>query len=200
MLKRLLSSLEHPKERTVIVATQPDPLTKADLAGYADHVVLSNAIESYISQWWNLGLYYISIHAKVWHEVLAVSSDYVGMPHSVAVLAAFLRQNNLTMVGPNHHSNKAKFFRLGDHRSAVDRVQGGCWMLAGESRLRVDEHFRWWYSDDDFEMQARRHGGTGVMPGTGLEPGPDSELDEKKHSWAIEDRRKFVAKWGMEPW
>lgn len=73
-------------------------------------------------------------------------------------------------------------------------------MLAGESRLRLDSQFRWWYSDDDLEMQARRAGGAGVVAGTGLVPGPDTALSEEKTAWAQEDRRRFVAKWGCEPW
>lgn len=73
-------------------------------------------------------------------------------------------------------------------------------MLAGESNLRVDPQFRWWYSDDDLEMQARELGGAGVVQGTGLVAGPDSSLSEEKAIWAREDREKFVKKWGREPW
>jgi hypothetical protein len=200
LLKRMLTTLEHPPDRVVIVATQPDPLTKNDVAGYADHVILCSVLEPYISRWWNLGLNYIRYYAQPSHEVLTISSDVIGKPYSVAILGTFLRYHNLTMVGPNFHGNYQRIFRLEDHRGALERVQGCCWMLAGESGLRVDEDFRWWYSDDDFEMQARKHGGTGLAPHTGMEAAPDTPLSEEKAIWAVEDRQKFVAKWGRQPW
>ncbi len=116
------------------------------------------------------------------------------------MLGAFLRKNNLTMVGPNPWTDEEKFFRLGDVRSPHGRVPGCFWMLAGDSGLRVDEEFRWWYSDDDFEMQARQRSGAGILHGTGLVGGPDTPLNEEKGQWAVEDRAKFVKKWGIEPW
>jgi hypothetical protein len=201
MLKRLLDSLQHPKHHVVIVATQPEPLGFADIGSHSDHIVLCHRTEHYISTWWNLGLSYarhMAIEPR--YEVLVLSSDNVGRPDSIAMLATFMRERNLTMVGPNPWTNHIRIFKLHDVRGCHDRVPGGCWMLAGESGLRVDEEFRWWYSDDDLEMQARAHGGAGILPGTGLVGGPDSPLDVERQLWAFQDREKFVAKWGKQPW
>lgn len=170
------------------------------MQGYADHVDTCYFDDHHISRWWNQGLHYIAQRADDKHEVLAVSSDYVGNEHSVRMLANFLRDRQLTMVGPNHWSNEERIFKLNDPRGTTTRVPGDCWMLAGESGLRIDENFRWWYSDDDLEMQARQYSGTGILPNTGLHPELDSPLSEEKHKWAIEDRAKFIAKWGKEPW
>jgi hypothetical protein len=199
-LHRLLGSLEHPRDRVVIVATVPDPLTADDVAGLANHVISYPTPEQHISRWWNAGLDYIAEQAQVNHEVLAISSDYVGTNYSVAALGAFLRRYGFTMVGPDHHTDSHRFFRAGEPRGALDRVPGACWMLAGESKLRVDTDFRWWYSDDDLEMQAREVSGAGVIGGTGLEPGPDSYLSEEKAIWAAEDRERFIQKWSQQPW
>jgi hypothetical protein len=199
LLKRMLDSLEHPSDRVVIVATQPDPITADDLIGYAQHIVLCDFTEHHIAKWWNAGLDYIMARAA-FHEVLVLSSDHVGTTYSVAMLGTFLRKNDLTMVGPNPWCGSERIFRLGDQRATQSRVPGNCWMLAGESGLRVDENFRWWYSDDDIEMQARQYGGTGIVPGTGLVADADTPLNEEKQRWAAEDRQRFVTKWGIQPW
>jgi hypothetical protein len=195
----MITSLGHPKDRVVVIATLPDPLTKEDLVGYADHVVLCNFTEHYIGKWWNVGLDYVRDHAQLEHEALVISSDYVGTKYSVAALGAALRQKNLTMVGPNLYTDQLKCMGLHDRCTVFDRVLGACWMLAGESGLRVDEQFRWWYTDNDIDWQARHCKGIGLVPHTGLIPEPDSALNEEKGRWAQEDLIKFEAKWGHKP-
>ena len=190
------------KERVVVVATLPNPLTPRDLGDLAGHVVLFESKEPAISKWWNAGT---GLHPRprstpirsAWPSPATMSATTV--PWNA--LAVFLRQNNLTMVGPDHHSNlPSRIFRIADRRHCQARVPGGCWMIAGESGLRVDESFRWWYSDDDFEMQARQVSGSGVVAGTGLVAEADTPMSELKQQWAREDRPKFAAKWGQEPW
>ena len=186
----------------VIVATVPDPIQGEEILDLAHHCVQYPTSEQHISRWWNAGLDYIAERQapqRRW-EVLALSSDYVGTTYSVAVLGAFLRRHGLTMVGPDHHTDQYRIFRQGEPRDVMSRVPGACWMLAGESGLRVDTDFRWWYSDDDLEMQARQAGGAGVIAATGLVSGPDSYLSEEKAQWAAEDRERFTRKWQMPPW
>ena len=202
LLRRMLASLQHPRERVVIVATIPNPLTADDIVEYAGHLVLCNFAEINIARWWNAGLDAVArlAHRRSEYEVLVLSSDNVGTPHSVGIIAGFMRQHNLTMAGPNYHSDEFRFFDLTTPAHPHNRVPGGCWMLAGESGLRVDTDFRWWYSDDDFEMQCRQRSGSGVVPGTGLAAEADSPLTEEQARWAVEDRGRFVSKWGREPW
>lgn len=208
MLKGTLRSYAHPADRVVIVATQPDPLTRSDLAGLADHVVLHDDTAHLIGAWWNRGLDYIAERAGEGEfEVFAPSSDVVGTPESIPRLRRFLRGAGLVMVGPDYHGGPDRpahpshqIFQLNDTRTVHRRVPGACWMLAGELKLRVDPQFRWWYSDDDLEMQSRAAGGVGILAGTELVPGPDSGLSAEKAVWAQEDRQKFVKKWGREPW
>lgn len=214
LLREAILSYAHPADRVVVVATQPDPLTPRDLEGIADHVVLHDDTAHLIGAWWNRGLDYITERTESAgsagsepFEVFAPSSDVIGTPESIPVLRGFLRSNGLVMVGPDYHGGAARpahpshqIFRLEDTRTVHRRVPGACWMLAGESKLRLDPQFRWWYSDDDLEMQARQAGGVGIMQDTGLMPGPDTALSGEKLLWAHEDRQKFVTKWGHEPW
>lgn len=202
LLKRLLDSLEHPVDRVVIVATYPDPLYLQDIEDYAHYIehISPRATEHHIGRWWNVGLDCIASMAQKNHEVLVVSSDNIGTNYSVAKLGAFLREHKLAMVGPNYWGDDKQFFYPSYHRGAQTRVPGCCWMVAGELGLRCDEQFRWWYSDDDIEMQARNLGGTGIVPGIGLLAGPDTALSVEKEQWAEEDRQKFVAKWNIQPW
>lgn len=200
-LFRLLHSLKHRADHVVVVTTQPNPIQIDDMFDLTEHVVLFNSTEINISKWWNLGLDYISKLAEQEHEVLCLTSDYVGDTYSVCKLSDFLRSYNLAMAGPGHHFPQHRIFNLHDVRTPPERVPGACWMLAGETKLRADEEFRWWYSDDDLEMQARRYSAVGVVPGTALvSTAGDTPLDEKRAIWAQEDRQKFIRKWGKEPW
>lgn len=202
MLKDALRSYQHPADRVVVVATQPDPLEREDLTGLADHVLLHDGVEQHISRWWNQGIDYVRERNSLGrYEIYAPSSDVTGTPASIALLRDFMRSHDLTMVGPDFWADERyRIFRGGENRTVGTRVPGGCWMLAGESNLRVDTQFRWWYSDDDLETQARHLRGAGVVSRTGLVPGADSTLSEEKQVWAQEDRVKFVEKWGHEPW
>lgn len=202
MLIESLESFEHPTDRVVVVATYPNPLTYDDLLGLADHVILHKHPEQYISRWWNQGIDYVRglIFRGENYEIFAPSSDMTGNSESIPILREYLREENLAVVGPDYFDFHRRIFRLNDPRTVHTRVPGACWMLQGETGLRLDENFRWWYSDDDLEMQARDRGGAGVIGGTGLRPGPDSPLTDEKFRWAAEDRLKFIAKWGIAPW
>lgn len=201
LLATALKSLEHPPDRVVVVATLPDPLTPVDLRGRANHVLLHEAPERHITRWWNRGLDHVrSLVAEGdRYEVFGISSDIAGTRDDVPKLRTFMRDNDLAMVGPNYFGSRDRFFRNGEPRTVFDRVPGVNWMIAGETGIRLDTEFRWWYDADDLEMQARTHSRTGITPTT-ISPGDDTPLSDEKQRWAIEDRQKFVEKWGVEPW
>lgn len=200
-LGRLLDSLQHPPDLTVVVA---DGFDAADLAG--QHVVPQEPERGMnLARWWNLGMdYAASVAGDAWHEVAVVSSDVVGRPDSLALLRAKIRVDGLTMVGPNLAGDADATWHAGSQRTVATRVPAECWMLPGELGLRADERMRWWYADDDLEMQARRYGAlglVGVVGGTGLRLGdPSSYLSEEQQRWAAESRELFVSKWGCQPW
>lgn len=201
-LHRLLRSLQHPAEQVVLVTTQPAPVPLDACEGLVGHRVLDDDPGINIARWWNLGLAHIAaLEGDAPHEVLVTSSDITGGTGSVDLLADTLRRENLVMVGPDWHHSLApgEVLRLTGPRNVFDRVQAGCFMLAGEHGLRLDERYRWWYEHDDLEMQARQIGAVGLV-GADLTPGPDSGLNDETQKYADDGRRLFVDTWAVEPW
>lgn len=200
-LLRLIDSIELPASRLVVVTTTADPV---EVLAPAACVVLPWQ-GMYISKWWNAGIDAVDQLRTTdsWH-VFCPGSDVVGSPDSVARLIDTQRAYGLTMVGPSWYGHatddQPSIWRDHTVRSVTERVPGACFMLRGEDQLRCDETFRWWYTDDDLEMQARLRGGAGVVAGTGLVHEFDHELDAEQAQHAVEDRARFAIKWGREPW
>jgi len=159
-----------------------------------------------ISRWWNLGLDWIEKTETKRngdikpHHVLILNADARIAPEGVAKLSWALDHHPAArMAGP-----KRGLGIVFEHRpEAVGleaRVPGWCHMIRGDERLRYDEQFRWWFSDDDLEWRCRRDGGTmlvGHIEARHLGDGmPKGELLEL----AKADRWKFQEKWGSLPW
>lgn len=204
-LRNLLFTLGHPSQNVVVVTTMPDPVEGDDLEHQADHVVIYEQPGMLFGQWMNLGFDYIASRDSTPYEVFCIGSSLLGAPDTIPVLRSALRDHQLTMCGPD------LFGRLGggqveehraDQRTLWNRVPGICFMVPGELGLRFDVEFRWWYGEDDLEMQARQHGNVGLVGGCGVAlTAPNGHpLSEEQARWATEDRTKFVTKWGQEPW
>lgn len=191
--------------RVVAVTTPPDPVKREDIQDLCANLIVESSPEINIARWWNHAMDLTrELAGPITHELLVVSSDATGDFASLALMADLLRKNDLAMVGPDWHGvaqlNSVAIQHLDTPRTVFTRVPGACFMVANELGLRVDEDFRWWYSDDDFEMQAKKLKGVGLIGGTTLKLGYDSPLSEEKALYAIEDRNRFIHKWGTEPW
>lgn len=208
-LRGLLAGLAHPRERVVVITTEPHTIDMDDIDDLAAHLVHDSLPGMSFSRWINYGLDRVADLREGYdpespYEVLCIGSDAVGDHESVDVLAEAMRTYGLMMAGPDwraphsHHNREVSILE-GD-RNVHDRVPGACFMLAGEHQLRMDERFRWWYSDDDLEMQARLIGHVGLVRGTGLRHEQDHMLDADQARHATEDRELFKVKWGREPW
>lgn len=205
-LRNLLFTLGHPSQNVVVVTTMPDPVEGDDVEHQADHVVVFEKPGLLFGEWFNLGLDYIaSQETDEKCEVLCVGSSLIGDPDVIPALRRALRDNNLTMCGPDMFSIvPAGQVAMQQHavRTLQNRVLANCFMIDAALGLRFDPEFRWWYSDDDLEMQARQLGPVGNVGGVNVRmTHPDGHyLSEEQAQWAIEDRTKFVTKWGQEPW
>lgn len=197
-LRASLAHLNHPRDRTVVVTTLPDPIDPAELPGVA--VLLSPEPGINISRWWNVGLNWIEQNHELGpYEALCMESD-VRIDWSVlARLRSVLRNYNLAMVGADWHgvvTNQAETRYDLEAWPMEHSIPGVCMLVAGELRLRFDEQFRWRYANDDFEWQHRKTGGTGLVRGLTIEHGRSGPLSGERAEFAEVDRRRFVAKWG----
>lgn len=196
-LGRLLGSLAHNPGHTVIVTAENYDRLGFDGLPSGIGTVVETFRDFSLPRLWNHGLRFAYDQGAT--EVAVCASDIVGHPGSLPSLAAVMRTQGWVMAGPNLHGGPTR--QLDGERTVHERVPGACWMVAAEHRLLCDEQFRWWYGDDDIEMLARGYGPVGVVDGTGLALSqPDTALTEERQEWAVEDRARFVAKWGQEPW
>lgn len=81
------------------------------------------------------------------------------------------------------------------------RMTGWAFMLRGETGLRVDETFQWWFGDSDLDWNARQNGGMLMFSG----PVPENRCANgyttgERAAQAGRDHAAFLAKWGMTAW
>lgn len=81
------------------------------------------------------------------------------------------------------------------------RLSGWAFVLRGESGLRADETFQYWYGDDDLGWRAADAGGVLILPG-GSVPNlyPNGQVTPELQEQISRDRIAFGQKWGKFPW
>lgn len=190
----LLVECQWPRWRTIVVCTAADPFPGAEIC--------VDDPRTLFGEWINAALDLIAHypHPNGPYEVAVVGSSVKGAPGAIDKLAAALRAHDLTMIGPDFHGRCTpgevlNLGGIGAHRDDYWRVDSHAFMIVGELGLRCDPQFRWWYSDDDLEMQARTHGPVGVLGGTGMAHTTLHGLTEQQAVWAVEDRTRFETKW-----
>lgn len=201
----MLATLDHDPAQVVVVTTMPDPIRRADLAGRAHHLLTFEKPGMLFGEWFNLGFDYLASDSPGPYEVLCIGSSMLADPSTIPTLRDALRGHSLTMVGPDMQGlvpAGAVEQHQHDTRTLYNRVPAQCFMVPGELGLRFDLDFRWWYSDDALEMEARKLGPVGLVGGMNVRmTHPDGHyLTEQQAIWATEDRAKFVTKYGHEPW
>lgn len=144
--------------------------------------------------------------AKHWN-VLVINND-VSIPDDFLLrLEAGLRKHPDHWVAyPNWHGAQ-----IPDGVAVPTKGQGGdgrslsgwAFMIQGESGLRFDEQFAWWYGDADLQKQVEAAGKHVVCVGgchcEHLEPMRSTFDDPERLKQAEEDEAKFAAKWGIDP-
>lgn len=80
------------------------------------------------------------------------------------------------------------------------RMCSWAFVMRGESGLRADERFRWWYGDNDFDWQARVAGGVVLLPGplVGNEHANTTTIGALAEQ-SGHDAEAFKQKWGRLP-
>jgi hypothetical protein len=193
-LNHMLSRLD--TSRVVVVTSDNDPVSPNTKAT----VLIEPWHGKIISEWWNAGLDWVAaLHSStsVW-EVMLTTSDNVMVQHHVDKMARELRELGVSMVAPAWPGMQVG--PVGHPRTVFNRCAGPLMMVAGEDGLRCDESFRWYYTEDDLEMQARALRGAALVRSGIVHLGPDSPLDAEQQRWADEDRVRFTEKWKIIPW
>lgn len=181
----LVSSDFWPGDRVVILRRSDDPVN--------------------LSRLWNVGLSWAAAMAEVcgyetWDVV--VLNDDVRVPYGwVKTVSTAMR--NTTAVLASGGDVTTPQLRTEPDRDIHHRLQGWAWVLRGESGLRLDETFLWWFGDTDLDWQARKAGGTLLVPGdpvVHVDPNGHTGRNHELQVQAGRDRVAFAKKWGSAPW
>jgi hypothetical protein len=162
---------------------------------------------------WNEGLQLAEQTARTagathWN-VLVINNDVSVPPDFLVRLEAGLRDHPDHWIAyPNWHGNDKipdgiAAITQGDQEGDGRSLCGWAFMLAGESELRFDEQFSWWYGDSDIQRQTEAAGKHVVAVGgcycDHLDPMRSTIDDPVRLAQAEEDEKKFAAKWGIDP-
>lgn len=140
-------------------------------------------------------------------NVAILNNDLEVPPGFLARLEGGLRANDDNWISyPNWHgadipdrASVATKGSSGDGRS----LSGWAFMVRGESGLRFDEQFEWWYGDADIQKQTEAAGKHVVCVGgcycNHLHPNESTQSDPERIAQAIGDEARFAAKWDLDP-
>lgn len=180
---------------------QPDPKV---------HVIADVYANLNISRWWNVGLDWVAYHMADWGESptqpwnsLVVNDDVIACHNLVEKLSGEMRQSGAALAFPNQFDNHRAFHKEAKPIDLHHRITGYCFMLRGESGLRLDENLVWWYGDDDLDWRARTEGGSLLVPWCKVQhlaPNGTMVACPELHRQASQDRQTFINKWGKAPW
>lgn len=156
---------------------------------------------------WNIGF---DACEKMAHDAnvllwnVSVFNDDVVLPDDwFTAVGHALRSHHSAVIACGSTSNYVgrPIFKTTPDGNFMTRMTPWAFMMRGESRLRADERFHWWYGDNDFEWQACQSGGVLVIPGyVTANTLANSTTVGVLAEQAGRDGEAFVAKWGRSPW
>lgn len=196
-----------PTYVVVPVIDENDPIPSIE--GAAGVVVVPNTEEPLnLSAKWNHGLDMVEKHAaemglEAWN-VAILNDDLEVPPDLLARLSAGLRMDDdhwLAYPDVTGRLGQNEVQATISDSMAGQTMTGYAFMLRGESPLRFDEQFRWWYGDSDIERQVREAGKLTVCVGGAtvnhLRPMQSTRGDLL--ALAREDEACFAQKWSLNP-
>lgn len=207
--------LERPAEPTFVVIPvkrgEREEMTARLVEQLGDYPIRLDDSEAGIHQKWNAGLDWAEAEAKSagassWN-VAILNNDIVVEPGFLNQLARGLRlEDDFWISYPNVHGHQIAEGAVIPTRSdqlAGQTMSGWAFMVRGESGLRVDERFAWWYGDSDLQKTVESKGKHVVCVGscfaTHLDPMRSTMDDPKKLAVAREDEARFAEKWKLDP-
>lgn len=165
------------KKNIVLIRTVDGPIFDE-----VNNIFIRNK-EINIHKWWNIGIDYAENHGA---KLVAVLNDDVRIsPGSLQAIAFEVLAQNAALGFPYPHSG---------------RLAGYCWILNLSSKVRPDERFRWWYGDNDLQMQAQSTSKYIYVSAevTHLEGGDLTEKSDYLKILAEKDHLTFLEKWSKK--
>lgn len=176
----------------------------------ANTLVVPNDGELNLSAKWNKGLEWAEKQAREaglerWN-VAIMNDDLEAGPMFLEELAGALRADDDNWIAyPDFRGQvpKGRYMATQSTELAGQTMSGWCFMVRGESGLRADEQFRWWYGDSDLERQIREARKNVVAVGgvdvSHLHPLESTKNNPELLATAKEDEGRFAAKWQLDP-
>ncbi|MGI0012087.1 MAG: glycosyltransferase family 2 protein [Nitrososphaera sp.] len=214
-LHDLVSSLHKQGcDTIVIIDNGSDPPVDVDALGALGPALVSVTVvplqPPHLYRMWNVGLDLIGslqdAHDRGAYDV-AVLNDDAQLPVGwFDYVASNLRQAPVQPMpviacsDPYGHLNAPLFKREPDGNLST-RMCPWAFVMRGETNLRADERFHWWWGDTDLDWQACQAGGVLLLPGytTQNTLANSTTHGELAHQAGL-DGQMFSAKWGRRPW
>lgn len=157
-------------------------------------------------RFWNVGFDTIAEHAtscgwKHW-DVIVLNDDVDFDIEWLHIVTHGLREHNVAAASTGWigHVASDHVVRQISERGHMQRMCPWAFVVAGERGLRADERFRWWYGDNDFDWQARQHGGVLLTIGPFvINKYANQSTVGALAEQAARDGSMFVEKWGIAP-
>lgn len=212
-LTQLVSQLSLQCDGVVIIDNASSPPVNArslhDAADWNLNITIIRDTEQppNLSRLWNVGLNAVKITMDLIGEDLwnvAIINDDAVMPDDWwdDVSANMRKTPAVAACRYSYEGNTSELaLKTTPDANIGQRLCGWAFMMRGESGLRIDERFRWWYGDTDLDWQARTTGGMLLVPGK-----PVGNVHANKSTVGVlaeqagRDRQTFVEKWGWAPW
>lgn len=152
---------------------------------------------------WNGGLNLAAAANRGPFNVLVINDDVEVPTDFCARLEAGLRSHPDNWIAYPDVEGRVQPGEVAAVESKVRSLTGWAFMLRGESGLRFDEQFQWWYGDADIERQVAAAGKRTVTVGgcvaRHLDPLRSTMDNPDRLAQAEADEQRFAEKWGIDP-
>lgn len=159
-----------------------------------------------IQEFWNIGIYLAKSTAfsrnYPEYDVVILNDDVRCPPNLVETLSSEMRKTSAVLAYPDQFCERTELHTVPEPIDLTARITGYAYMLRGESGIRLDEEFVWWYGDDDLDWRAREMGGSLMVAGCKVEHrAPNVQTNSRPELLAqtAVDRQTFINKWGVAP-
>jgi hypothetical protein len=205
-----IMSIGSQADRVIVIDNASDPPIHVPSGLHRNEIIVIRDPEQppNLSRLWNRGLDFAENVAEVsrsdrW-DTAVFGDDVIVPPDWWDRVSGSMRAFGAT-IGATHQVNEIPnvIFHNEPSNDLWNRMPGWAWMIRGETKIRLDESFRWWWGDTDLDWRARSEGGVVIAPGpiaVNTRPNEFTVMKPELTYQAGQDRDTFMRKWGHIPW